>query len=158
MPKQKGILLMVRWSIVIYGFTVAFEWLYSYSVKKAGKNDEILYMQAFVLLSEKIRKGKEWELGYVASNFNSSGWASCPSHSGHNANISTLPPSILIQPQFLTLRLRTSPAYRDQLENPALVSGAQGLVWCCHLRPNRAPNFGQEPLQGQGNFLYAIIL
>ena len=58
MPKQKGILFRVRWSITIYGFTVIFEWLYSYFCEKAGKNDEILHVQAFVLLSGKIRKGK----------------------------------------------------------------------------------------------------
>ena len=52
MLKQKGILFTVRWSIAIYGFTVTFEWLYNYFCEKAGKNDEILYVQAFALLSE----------------------------------------------------------------------------------------------------------
>ena len=36
-------------------------------------------------------------------------------------------PSMSVQPQFLTLTIRTIPPYRDQLENPVLVPGAQGF-------------------------------
>ena len=37
------------------------------------------------------------------------------------------PPSDFIQPQFLTLGCRTAPPSRDQLENPVLISKAQGF-------------------------------
>ena len=54
----------------------------------------------------------------------------------------------------LTLGLRTSPPSGDQLENPGLVSGVQGLilVWRYHLGQDMALNLSQELLPEQGNF------
>ena len=51
-------------------------------------------------------------------------------------------PSILMQPQFLTLRLRASPPYKDRLENPVLVSGAQGLGLISPSKTQQGTQFG----------------
>ena len=56
MPKQKGILLMVRWSVAIRVFHSDFWMTLELFREEAGKTDEILYVQAFLLLSGKIKE------------------------------------------------------------------------------------------------------
>lgn len=80
------------------------------------------------------------------------------------ANLATMPihppfpPSpIPTQSQFLILGLRTSPPYRDQLENPVLVSGGEGLVLILPFKTRQGTRLGQKLLWEQGNFPYAII-
>ena len=69
------------------------------------------------------------------------------------ANISPLPPpSIPIQFQFLTLGLKTSPPYRDQLENPVLLSGAQGLGLESPSKTRQGTQFGPGATSGTGLF------
>ena len=159
MPKQKGILLMVRWPIAIYSFTVAFEWLYSYFVKKQGRMMKILYVQAFVPLSGKIRQGREWQWGHVASNLNSCSWAGCPSHSGRYVNISTPPTTFHSYPAPVPdTRFQDFPSLWGSIRKSCVSFGHRDLVWHHHLRPDRAPNLNQEPLPGQGNFPFYYLV
>ena len=80
-PKQKGILTMIRWFTAMYGFTVAFEYS-SYFVKKQGRVI-ICYYASICTTIREMRKGREWKWQYMASNLKNSGWASCPRLSGH---------------------------------------------------------------------------
>ena len=60
--KAKGILLMIRWSTAIYGFTVAFEWLLSCFVKKQGWIMKFFtFASIWAITSGKIRKAREWD-------------------------------------------------------------------------------------------------
>ena len=61
-------------------------------------------------------------------------------------------PSVSTQPQFLILGLRTSPPYRDQLENPVLVSGAQGLGLVSPSKTQEGTQFGPGATSGVGQF------
>lgn len=120
--------------------------------EEAGRNPSCASICALTL--GKIRKGREWEWGDMLLQTSSSlaelavpaALAVIPIHPPPP------PPSIPIQPQFLTLGHRTSPPSRDPLENPVLLSGAQEVIWYCHLRPDRALNLSQEPCSGQGSF------
>ena len=118
----------------------------------------ILYMQASVLLSEKKKKeGNESEDMFLQTLI--------PQTLTDPANLATVPIhpsfppfSIPTQFQLLTLGLRTSPPYRDQLENPVLVSGGEGLVLILPFKTRQGTRLSQKLLWEQGNFPYAIIL
>ena len=61
MPKQKDILLMVRWSIAIYGFRVALDDSWVVLWKNRGGWWNSLHASIWAVTSGKIRKGREWD-------------------------------------------------------------------------------------------------
>ena len=118
----------------------------------------IHYMQASVLLSEKKKKeGNESEDMLLQTLI--------PQTLTDPANLATMPIhpcfppfSTPTQSQLLTLGLRTSPPYRDQLENPVLVSGGEGLVLILPFKTRQGTRLSLKLLWEQGNFPYAVIL
>ena len=136
--------------MAIYSFTkLSPLWLFC---EVARKNDEVLYVQACGLLHQgkEEKEGNESEdtvlqtLTPVAELDVSATPAALLIHPP------LPPPSLPTLPQFLTPGLRTSPPSRNRLENPVLVSGAQGLGLVLPSKTQQGSQFGPRPTPRAG--------
>ena len=143
-PKQKCILLWLERTngyLQLYRASPRPPWLFC---EEARKNDEVLCVRVCGLLHQgkEENEGNESEdivlqtLTPVAELDVSATPAALLIHPP------LPPPSLPSLPQFLTPGLRTSPPSRDRLENPVLVSGAQGLGLVLPSNTQQGSQFG----------------
>ena len=125
-----------------------------------GKTDDIFYVQAFVLLHQGKQKEGHQNEDMLLQTLTRPAELAVPTTLAVRPIYPPLPPpSFPFQPQFLTLGLGTSPPSRAQLENPVLVSGAQGLGLVSPPKAQQGSQFGPRatPRAGQLPLLLLCI-